>query len=379
MDALVNGCVLTEHGFQEQTTVIIQDGRICSVISDADLDHNVVERRNLDGQLLLPGFIDVQVNGGNGVLFNDAPSVDAIRDIGAAHRAFGTTGFLPTLISDELAVMEKAIVATEKALKAGIPGLLGIHLEGPFLNEAKKGVHDSSKFRVLNDSTVALLSSIGVGKTLVTIAPEMTVPSMIEKLVSAGVIVSAGHTNATYEEMRAALDAGVTGFTHLFNAMSSFGSREPGVVGAALEHPDSWCGLIVDGHHVHPATLRVALSSKRGDRFMLVTDAMPSVGMLEKQFQLDGQTINISGGKCVAADGTLAGSDLDMASAVRNAVSMLGLDMLEAVRMASQYPAEFLGMEAELGKIKKGYRANLVLADQNLNVIDTWIDGNSSS
>ncbi len=379
MDALVNGCVLTEHGFQEQTTVIIQDGRICSVISDADLDHNVVERRNLDGQLLLPGFIDVQVNGGNGVLFNDAPSVDAIRDIGAAHRAFGTTGFLPTLISDELAVMEKAIVATEKALKAGIPGLLGIHLEGPFLNEAKKGVHDSSKFRVLNDSTVALLSSIGVGKTLVTIAPEMTVPSMIEKLVSAGVIVSAGHTNATYEEMRAALDAGVTGFTHLFNAMSSFGSREPGVVGAALEHPDSWCGLIVDGHHVHPATLRVALASKRGDRFMLVTDAMPSVGMLEKQFQLDGQTINISGGKCVAADGTLAGSDLDMASAVRNAVSMLGLDMLEAVRMASQYPAEFLGMEAELGKIKKGYRANLVLADQNLNVIDTWIDGNSSS
>ncbi len=379
MDALVNGCVLTEHGFQEQTTVVIRDGRICSVISDADLDHNVVERRNLDGQLLLPGFIDVQVNGGNGVLFNDAPSVDAIRDIGAAHRAFGTTGFLPTLISDELAVMEKAIVATEKALKAGIPGLLGIHLEGPFLNEAKKGVHDSSKFRVLNDSTVALLSSIGVGKTLVTIAPEMTVPSMIEKLVSAGVIVSAGHTNATYEEMRAALDAGVTGFTHLFNAMSSFGSREPGVVGAALEHPDSWCGLIVDGHHVHPATLRVALASKRGDRFMLVTDAMPSVGMLEKQFQLDGQTINISGGKCVAADGTLAGSDLDMASAVRNAVSMLGLDMLEAVRMASQYPAEFLGMEAELGKIKKGYRANLVLADQNLNVIDTWIDGNSSS
>ena len=379
MDALVNGCVLTEHGFQEQTTVVIQDGRICSVISDADLDHNVVERRNLDGQLLLPGFIDVQVNGGNGVLFNDAPSVDAIRDIGAAHRAFGTTGFLPTLISDELAVMEKAIVATEKALKAGIPGLLGIHLEGPFLNEAKKGVHDSSKFRVLNDSTVALLSSIGVGKTLVTIAPEMTVPSMIEKLVSAGVIVSAGHTNATYEEMRAALDAGVTGFTHLFNAMSSFGSREPGVVGAALEHPDSWCGLIVDGHHVHPATLRVALASKRGDRFMLVTDAMPSVGMLEKQFQLDGQTINISGGKCVAADGTLAGSDLDMASAVRNAVSMLGLDMLEAVRMASQYPAAFLGMEAELGKIKKGYRANLVLADQNLNVIDTWIDGNSSS
>lgn len=375
MEALVNGRVLTAEGFRERQTVVIEDGRIHLVVNDADWTSADVKRQDLDGQLLLPGFIDVQVNGGNGVLFNNAPNVDAIREIGVAHRKYGTTGFLPTLISDDLSVVKKAIAATREAMTDGVPGVLGIHLEGPFLNEAKKGAHDASKFRILDDSAVTLLSSLGVGKTLVTIAPEMTSPEMIGRLLSAGVIVSAGHTNANYEQMRAALDAGVTGFTHLFNAMSPFGSREPGVVGAALQDQHSWCGIIVDGHHVHEASLHVALAAKRNDRFVLVTDAMPSVGMTDKQFELDGRTITVSGGKCLAPDGTLAGSDLDMASAIRNATTMLGCDLEEAVRMASQYPAEFLGLDAELGQIKPGYRANLVLADDDMNVIDTWIDG----
>lgn len=375
MEALVNGRVLTAEGFRERQTVVIEDGRIHLVVNDADCTSADVKRQDLDGQLLLPGFIDVQVNGGNGVLFNNAPNVDAIREIGVAHRKYGTTGFLPTLISDDLSVVKKAIAATREAMTDGVPGVLGIHLEGPFLNEAKKGAHDASKFRILDDSAVSLLSSLGVGKTLVTIAPEMTSPEMIGRLLSAGVIVSAGHTNANYEQMRAALDAGVTGFTHLFNAMSPFGSREPGVVGAALQDQHSWCGIIVDGHHVHEASLHVALAAKRSDRFVLVTDAMPSVGMTDKRFELDGRKITVSGGKCLAPDGTLAGSDLDMASAIRNATTMLGCDLEEAVRMASQYPAEFLGLDAELGQIKPGYRANLVLADDDMNVIDTWIDG----
>lgn len=375
MEALVNGRVLTAEGFRERQTVVIEDGRIHLVVNDADWTSADVKRQDLDGQLLLPGFIDVQVNGGNGVLFNNAPNVDAIREIGVAHRKYGTTGFLPTLISDDLSVVKKAIAATREAMTDGVPGVLGIHLEGPFLNEAKKGAHDASKFRILDDSAVTLLSSLGVGKTLVTIAPEMTSPEMIGRLLSAGVIVSAGHTNANYEQMRAALDAGVTGFTHLFNAMSPFGSREPGVVGAALQDQHSWCGIIVDGHHVHEASLHVALAAKRSDRFVLVTDAMPSVGMTDKRFELDGRTITVSGGKCLAPDGTLAGSDLDMASAIRNATTMLGCDLEEAVRMASQYPAEFLGLDAELGQIKPGYRANLVLADDDMNVIDTWVDG----
>lgn len=379
MDVLSNACVLTENGFRERQTVVIRDGLIHAVMDDNDFDRQDIEVCDLDGQTLLPGFIDIQVNGGGGVLFNDAPSVDGIRAIGAAHRVYGTTGFLPTLISDDLETVAKAIAATDQAIEAGIPGLLGIHLEGPFLNKKKKGAHDASKFRVLDKDAIALLSSLRNGKTLVTLAPETTSPELIADLVEAGVVVAAGHTNASYDEARAALGAGLSGFTHLFNAMSPLTGRAPGVVGAALDDELSWCGLIVDGHHVHPASLRVALASKPRGRCLLVTDAMPSVGAVEKSFQLNGRAISVADGRCVTADGTLAGSDLDMATAVRNATTMLRVDLAEAVRMASKYPAEAIGFGAELGQIKAGYRANLVLTDQQMNVIDTWIDGRSTA
>ena len=208
-----------------------------------------------------------------------------------------------------------------------------------------------------------------------TLAPEMTTPELIAKLTAAGVVVSAGHTNATYDQIRTALRHGLTGFTHLFNAMSQLTGREPGVVGAALDDADSWCGIIVDGHHVDPAVLRIALRCKRHDRFMLVTDAMPSVGAAEKSFTLQGRMISVADGVLVDENGTLAGSDIDMATTVRNAIELLGLDLPEAVRMASQYPAEFLGLGGELGRIAPGYRANLVLADDSLDIIETWIDG----
>ncbi len=374
--ALVNATVLGEQGFVRGQTVIIRDGLVHAVMDDSAFDRSAVEVRDLAGQLLSPGFNDVQVNGGGGVLFNAAPTADTIRTIGAAHRVFGTTGFLPTLISDDLETVAAAIAATEAAFEAGVPGLLGIHLEGPFLNSEKKGVHDASKFRTLDESAVALLTSLRRGKTVVTLAPETTSPHHIEALVEAGVIVSAGHSNASYDEIRAALAAGLTGFTHLFNAMSPLTSRAPGVVGAALEDKQSWCGLIADGHHVHPAAMRIALASKQRGRCVLVTDAMSSVGAIEKSFELDGRLIEVSGGKCVTADdGTLAGSDLDMATAVRNAEQMLGVDIAEAIRMASRYPAEFIGLGGELGRIHPGYRANFVLTDRELNVIDTWIDG----
>jgi len=214
---------------------------------------------------------------------------------------------------------------------------------------------------------------------MVTLAPETTSPELIQELADTGVIVAAGHSNATYEEVRTALDAGVSGFTHLFNAMSPLESRAPGVVGAALDDKRSWCGLIVDGHHVHPAALRVAVASKPRGRCILITDAMLSVGATDKLFQLGGRTITVADGKCVTEDGTLAGSDLDMATAVRNASSMLALDKAEAVRMASEYPADAIGLGGELGRIEAGYRANLVLMDEELNVVDTWIDGRSSA
>jgi N-acetylglucosamine-6-phosphate deacetylase len=374
---LVNGRILTEDGVVDGKSLVIENGRIAAILDAGDAPAGAT-RHDLNGGLLVPGFIDTQVNGGGGVLFNDAPTVETIAAIGAAHRPFGTTGFLPTLISDDLAVVDRAMRATEAAIEAGVPGVLGIHIEGPFLNVKRKGIHDAGKFRVIDDAALALLGSLKVGKTLVTLAPETTTPDMIRKLTSSGVVVAAGHTNAAYGTMRKALAAGLSGFTHLFNAMSPLTSREPGAVGAALENQTAWCGLIVDGRHVDPTVLRIALRTRPLDRFMLVTDAMPTVGMIDKSFDLQGRQIHVVDGVCVDAHGTLAGSDLDMAGAVRNAMSMLGLSLADAVSIASASPAAFLGLQDERGRIAVGQAADLVLLDDDLQVRETWIDGAAS-
>ena len=368
--AFVNGQVLTPQGFQA-LDVVVEGERIVEVGARVTADRRI----DLEGGYLLPGFIDTQVNGGGGVLFNDAPTVEAIATIGAAHRAYGTTGFLPTLISDDLATVAQAIAAVDAAIEAGVPGVLGIHIEGPFLSEERKGVHDASKFRTLDDASIDLLTSARRGRTLVTLAPETTTPQMIARLAAAGVTVAAGHTNATYDVLTGALEAGVTGFTHLFNAMSPLTSREPGAVGAALESQGAWCGIIADGRHIHPAVLRIAFAAKRRDRFMLVTDAMPSVGMADKRFTIQGRPIRVVDGVCVDENGTLAGSDLDMAGAVANAVRMAGLPLEEAARMASAYPAAFLGLGEGYGRIAVGARADLVLLDAGLKAVRTWIGG----
>ena len=372
--ALINGRVMTDDGLQEGLAVRLSGDRIVAVGPAAEVAVNA-RPRDLAGGLLLPGFIDIQVNGGGGALFNDAPTAQTIAAIGQAHRRFGTTGFLPTLISDELPAVEAAIAGTRTAIAGGVPGVLGVHIEGPFLNPKRKGIHELSKLRRIDEAAFELLTSLETGRTLVTLAPETTDPEMIGRLVSAGVVVSAGHTNASYATVRAALDRGLSGFTHLFNAMAPLSSREPGVVGAALEDAVSWCSLIVDGRHVDPVVLRVALRCKSHDRFILITDAMPSVGSDSVSFVLQGKTIVVKDGVCVDEHGTLAGSDLDMARAVRNAVALLGLSLAEASRMASRNPAEFLGLGDVVGRIAPGYRGDLVLLDQDLHVLDTWIGG----
>lgn len=355
--------------------VVVLDGPVIRDIARPS-DAPEGKTHDLDGALLLPGFIDVQVNGGNGRLFNDSPDVETIRHIGEAHRRYGTTGFLPTLISDELDVIAAAIEAVDAAIADGVPGVLGVHVEGPFLSTDKKGVHNPAKFRRLERKHLDLLTSLKRGKTLVTLAPEKADADLVRELVAAGVIVSAGHTDATYEQMRAFLDAGVTGFTHFFNAMSHMSSREPGVVGAALEDQESWCGIIVDGRHVAPPLLKIALRCKPLEKFMLVTDAMPTVGMKHKEFRLQGRVISVEDGVCVVAEnGVFAGSDLEMASAVRNAIKLLGVELADAASMASFNPATFLGLESSLGRIAPGWKANLVAVDDDFNVIETWIDG----
>jgi N-acetylglucosamine-6-phosphate deacetylase len=376
--ALVNGRILDGEKIVNGQTVLLADGRIEAIAPPADPRCRDAASIDLEGQLLLPGFIDVQVNGGGGVLFNDDPSPESIRAIGTAHRQYGTTGFLPTLISDDLDTIAQAIAAVQSSLDADRPGALGIHIEGPFLNRARRGVHDPKHLRRLDKGVISLLCSLRGGRTVLTLAPEMTTTDMIAQLAAAGILVSAGHSDASYAQTAAAIAHGVRGFTHLFNAMAPLAPREPGIIGAALYDANTWCGIIVDGHHVDPVMLKLALRCKRHDRFMLVTDAMPPVGSPATSFILQGRTIHVVDGVCRDDNGTLAGAGLDMATAVRNTVHLLGLSIAEAARMASEYPAAFLGLDHELGRIAPGYRANLVLMDDELRVRRTWIEGISS-
>jgi N-acetylglucosamine-6-phosphate deacetylase len=374
--ALVNGRVLAGGHWMEGQAVVIDGDRIAAIVAEFEVPVDV-ERIDLGSGTLLPGFIDTQVNGGGDVLFNDDPSVAGIAAIGAAHRRFGTTGFLPTLISDNLDVMAAAIDAVDAAITAGVPGVLGIHLEGPLLNPARRGIHSAEKIRAMSPEAMAVLTRPGRGKRMVTLAPETVEPGCIRQLAKAGIIVSAGHTEADCATVMRALDHGLRGFTHLFNAMSPLTSREPGTVGAALYDDKSWCGIIVDGFHVDPLVFRLALRAAPLRRFMLVTDAMPSVGGT-KEFRLNGETIQARDGKCVSASGTIAGSDLDMATAVRNCVELLGLSLEQASMLASTNPAAFLGLDGEIGSIAPGYRADLVLLDEQMQVVECWIGGEPS-
>jgi N-acetylglucosamine-6-phosphate deacetylase len=299
-----------------------------------------------------------------------------VATIARAHRKFGTTGLLPTFITDAAEKMPAAIAAVQSAMERE-PGVLGIHLEGPFISPQRPGVHDPQFIRPITPDDLALLTEPRKGVTLVTVAPEQMPKGAIAELAKAGVRVSLGHTLASYEQTRAAMAEGMTGFTHLFNAMPPMLSRQPGPVAAALESPDAFYGLIVDGEHVDPAALRAAL--RGAGHPMLVTDAMPPVGGSRGSFELYGNAIAVSAGGLRRKDGTLAGAFLTMAQAVNNCVQMLGLRLEEALPLASRNPAEFLGLGNRLGQLAPGFRADMVaFGPAPVEVIETWIAGKSS-
>ena len=373
--ALINGRVLTPEGWREDRAVLVEAGRIAALCPATDARVKQAERHDLAGKTLLPGFIDCQVNGGGGVLFNSTPTVAGIRSIASAHRHYGTTGLLPTLISDSVEVMGEAIAAVDAAITERVPGVLGIHIEGPYIAAARKGVHQESRLRLPAPGEIALAASLKQGRTLLTLAPEQVPVETLRELLDAGVILAVGHTAGDYDSVRRALDAGVRGFTHLFNAMTPLQGRAPGAVGAALEDRESWCGIIVDGHHVHPASLRVALAAKPRGKLFLVTDAMPPVGGTGQTFVLNGETIHVKDGAARTSDGVLAGSVISMIDAVRNSVRLLGLPLEEAARMASTYPADFLGLGRTHGRVAPGYQADFTVVDTDLRVRETWIAG----
>ena len=311
------------------------------------------EKVALSGGVVTPGFVDLQVNGGGGVMFNDAPDVATLRRMSEAHRATGVAGFLPTLITDTPECTAAAVDAVVHARAENVPGILGVHLEGPHLSVARKGAHDAALIRPMDDADLALI--LGTARQLpnvmVTVAPETVTCDQISAMAGAGVIVSLGHSDADYETCIAAFDAGARCVTHLFNAMSQMGNRAPGLVGAALARADMHAGLIADGIHVHPASMGNALAAK-GAGVFLVSDAMATAGSEIESFALNGRTVFRAEGRLTLSDGTLAGADLEMGRAVQVLMQSVGVPLERALAMATSGPVAVLRKAEGLGKIE---------------------------
>lgn len=363
--------------WHEDSALLIESGKIAAIVSHGDVPAKV-RTVAMDGLSVVPGFVDLQVNGGGGVLLNERPDVEGIRTICAAHARFGTTALLPTLITDTRERTAETIAAGFEARELGAPGFLGLHLEGPHLSVARKGAHDPALIRPMESADLkrAIEARRGLDALMMTLAPESASNDQIAELSTAGVTVSLGHSDCGYATAAAAIAAGASMMTHLFNAMSPLGHREPGMVGAALDLGHLNAGLIADGFHVDPVSIGIALRAKRGPgRIFLVTDAMSPIGTDMTRFLLNGREIFRKDGRLTLADGTLAGADTDMASCVRLVHEKVGVGLSEALRMASLYPAEAIGMTGRKGRLTHGHDADFAVLDAGLAVVSTWIGG----
>ncbi len=363
--------------WHDDSALLVKAGTVVGILDKADVPAGC-ETVELGGGMLVPGFIDLQVNGGGGVLLNDAASLAGIRTICSAHAPFGTTALLPTLITDTPEMTGGAISAGIEAARKGVPGFLGLHLEGPHLSVSRKGAHKTELIRPMGNADFEKLqmAARALPVLVTTVSPETVPPERITALAAAGVKVSLGHSDASFAVASAAQVAGATLVTHLFNAMSPLGHRDPGLVGAALDSGTAWAGLIADGFHVDPHAIAIALRAKKGPgRIFLVTDAMATIGTNSTEFTLNGRLIRREGGRLTLEDGTLAGADLDMISAVRFMHRTMGLPLEEALRMASLYPAQAIGMDNRLGRLAKGSAASMVYLTDKLDVSAVWIEG----
>ncbi len=376
--AISGARIFDGHSWHDNAALLIEFGHVSAIVSADAIPANA-KTVVLDGGSVVPGFIDLQVNGGGGILLNNAPSVESIRTICAAHTQFGTTALLPTLITDSVPVNVAAMAAGKAAAEQAVPGFIGLHLEGPHLSLARKGTHDPALIRPMDDEDLARLiaAAADLPNLLITVAAETVTPAQIKALSDAGIIVSVGHSDASGDVAGAAFYAGASMATHLFNAMSQLGNREPGVVGAVLTNGRVHAGLIADGIHVHPAAIEIALRAKEGHpgHIFLVTDAMSQTGTDLKTLTLNGRTITRADGALRLADGTLAGADLDMIDAVEFMITRIGLPLEEVLRMASLYPAEAMGIEDEFGHLQPGAVASFVHLTDDRKVASTWISG----
>jgi N-acetylglucosamine-6-phosphate deacetylase len=372
MTALVGARIFDGERFLDDHMVIVEGARIAGVEPYGNRPRG--GEIDLGGGVLAPGFIDVQVNGGGGALMNDQPSADVVARIAESHRRYGTVGMMPTLVTDTPEKMRAAIAAVREARRC-FRSVLGVHLEGPFLDPARKGAHDANYIRPIEPSDIEMIANADCGAVILTVAPNRVPADAIRALAARGVLVSLGHSEASYEEAQAGLLAGARAFTHLFNAMSPFQGRKPGMVGAALDAKDAFVGIIADGHHVHPASLRIAFAAKPRDRMMLITDAMPPAADGPDSFLLQGRRVARVEGCLRLGDGTIAGSVITMDEAVRYCVGTVGVTLADALTMASRTPAAFLRRDGDLGRIAPGYLASLVHLDDALRVKETWVEG----
>jgi N-acetylglucosamine-6-phosphate deacetylase len=362
--------------WHDHAAVLIEHGKVRGIAPIADLPDDWPNRSMAAATILAPGFIDLQVNGGGGILLNDEPTVEGMQAIARAHRRFGTTGCLPTLITDTAAKAKAAIAAAQMTAGAGGGAIVGLHLEGPFISPARPGIHPPDRIASATQADLGWLSELAAaGASLVTLAPECVPAGFVRALARAGIRVAAGHSEASAAIMSEAIADGLTGVTHLHNAMPPMMAREPGIVGLALSDCRLTAGIIVDGIHVDPAVVRASFAAKGAEGIALVTDAMPTVGTSARAFQLLGRRIELRDQKLTSEAGTLAGAHLDMVSAVRNAVTLVGLPIEDALRSASLTPARFLGIEAQRGVLTAGARADIVALTPTLEVLDTWIAG----
>jgi N-acetylglucosamine-6-phosphate deacetylase len=358
---------------RDDCALVVEDGAIAAIVAVGERPLGGAQH-DLGGGVLAPGLIDWQVNGGGGVLFNASPTPEAIGAIALAHRRVGTTAILPTVITDAPEVLAAALEAAHEALKSA-PGSFGVHVEGPYIDPRRKGIHAPEFVRKMREKDVAQLIAAKAGATVVTVAPAAAGVDQIAKLAAAGLIVSLGHTEASAEEARAGFAAGACAVTHLFNAMSQLSSRAPGLVGAALADSNVFCGLIADGHHVHDVAMRAAFNAKGAGGITLVSDAMPPSAGGPPTFALQGRRMTRTGGRLVDEDGTLAGAAIAMLDAVRYVARTLGLPLADALRMATSTPARLLRLDDRIGALAPGLRADLVHLTGDLDLADVWIGG----
>ena len=371
--ALLGSQIFCGERFYDDHALLVDGKSIVDIVGKNNIPNNF-NKIELDQGILAPGFIDLQVNGGGGVLFNNSPNKESLNTIIKAHQFFGTTSVMPTVISDSLEVLEQCIKTVTEEIKNN-SSLLGIHIEGPFFNTKYRGVHQKQYISTINSDYLNLFESLKGFPVMLTLAPECISSQQLKHLTSLGIKTLAGHSDATYDELDDAIKNGLDGFTHLFNAMGQISAREPGVVGSALHFENTFASIIVDLHHVHPSLIQLAYQLKPTGKLFFISDSMATINHGKPSFELYDEVVNESDGRLVNSEGKLAGSSITQIDAVKNAYQKCNIPLNQALAMASRYPAEYLGIENHLGSLKPGYRADLVHFDSNFKVHNAWVSG----